>query len=151
MGIFETGHAAAEIIELRERTERVRSDLEGQIREEGGEVLSVRSLNSRLILHSPFPSKLIRINSIGGRPVLLQMRVRYPTDAGSWFVFAPNEQPTQWAWKSDTGREELPVVREGDSWVHNQVVALPLWAGGLIYVVLVLAVMLGLGYYASRR
>lgn len=42
----------------------VRSAIEA----EGGTVRGVASLNSRLILRSPFPSKPVRLNRIGGGP-----------------------------------------------------------------------------------
>jgi hypothetical protein len=151
MGLIGTTHAVAEVAELRARTAQVREALEEKLRNEGGEVLAVHALNSRLILNSPFPSKLIRVNTIGGRPVLLRIRVQYADDTGSWFVFAPSGMPMRWAWQSDAGNSELPVERDEAARVCNDVWVVPLWASALLYITLVAAVMFVVVHFGGKR
>ena len=139
LNLLGVGHSAVEMAELQARKSALAPALRAQIEAEGGSVTRVRSLNSRLVLGSPFPSKLVRVNRIGGRPVLLEVECAYPTDAGRWFIQAPADDAVQWVWCSDGGRDELPVPRDGAAHVAHGVVALPLWVGALLYLALVAA------------
>jgi len=144
-------HSAAEIAELNRRKNLLIPKFREQIEREGGTVLQVGSLNSRLIVRSPFPQKLIRLNTIGGRPVLLQMRCRYANDTGTWFVYVPSSGSERWVWKSGSGKKVPPVDRSGEVTVKNNVLTFPFWVGGLLYLGLIAAVFSGVFYFFGAR
>jgi hypothetical protein len=127
------------------------SDLRDVIEREGGTVESVSSLNSRLILRSPFPSRFPTNGPLAGpRPVLLRLRCRYPDDCGSWFVRAEVTGEIEWTWMSDSG-SGLPVERD-DASVKNGIIVLPLLVGALLYLALVaLAFAVVLYFFGKRR
>ena len=151
INLLGAGYSAAEIAELNARRAAVIEQVKPTVESEGGTVRRVRSLNSRLILRSPFPSKPVRINRIGGRPVLLEVACDYPDDAGRWFVRAPADGPAEWVWCSDSDRLELPVARHGARVAHG-VKVLPLWAGGLLYAALVaLAFVVVIYFFGNAR
>ena len=136
INLLGAAHSAAEIGELNARRAALVEQVKPTVESEGGTVHTVRSINSRLMLRPPFPSKPVRMNRIGGRAVLLEVACDYPDDAGRWFIRAPADGPAEWVWCSDSGRLELPVARDGAR-VAFGVKVLPLWAGGLLYVALV--------------
>jgi hypothetical protein len=91
------------------------------------------------------------LNTIGGRPVLAQIRCRYRNDAGSWFVYAPSGGPITWTWKSASGSDQLPAPRDPTAKVKNDVVVLPFWFGALLYLSLVGLAMFIVVYLNNRR
>jgi hypothetical protein len=152
MSLFHIVHMFAEMAELNARKRALIPVLTDMIASEGGEVTAVRSLNSRMIVSSPFPAKLIRVNRIGGRPVLLQLRCAYPSDSGSWFVHAPSVGDLQWTWKSDSSLLQPPAERPGGAGVKNTVITFPFWVGALLYILLVgVAFAVPLYFLGQRR
>jgi hypothetical protein len=140
VGLFGTISAIAEMAELRRRTADVASRLRSTIEAEGGVVEAAQSLNSRLILHSPFPSRIPTSGPLAGpRPVLLRFRCTYPGgERGSWFVRAPDQGVATWTWKSQSG--EVPdVERDGGLAVNNDIIVVPILVSGLLYLALVAA------------
>src|SRR4051794_20989450 len=106
LNLLGVGYSVAEMAELKARTNEGIANVRATVEAEGGTVRRVGSLNSRLVLRSPFPSRPVRLNRIGGRPVMLEVKCAYPTDAGRWIVRAPAAGEMEWVWCSDAGRTE---------------------------------------------
>jgi len=136
LNLMGVGYSVAELAELKARTNDVIATVRSAIEAEGGTVRGVASLNSRLILRSPFPSKPVRLNRIGGRPVILRVTCAYATDAGHWLIHSPADGEIDWVWCSDTGLDDLPAPRHAGRVAHG-VVVFPLWAGAILYLGLV--------------
>jgi len=152
INLFGAAQSAGEMAELKLRKNRLIPLLREQIEREGGEVQKVRSLNSRLIVRSPFPQKLVRINSTDGRPVLLQLMCNYPNDDGDWFIYAPSSGPVRWVWKSTSQKDVPPVSRSEHLTVKNNVLTFPFWAGALLYLGLIAAAISAvLLFFGQRR
>ena len=113
--------------ERRERKKTLVARFVERVKTEGGEILGVRSLNSRMIVNSPFV-----VPSRDDKPVLIELRCRYKDDSGWWMIQVPTKGRVQWTWKSENRRDRPPVKRDGATSVNNDVIVFPLWVTALV-------------------